>query len=246
MKKRGVQVITKDIDLGNAIVHRVVQTSHGFSVGQPIRSSGTANEYALAQADTPENAEVIGVVQLVEDTDTFYFAYIGMITGGVPDEPVNTVLFLSETTPGALTATEPSPGFVSRPVAIVLEPEVKMLFLPYRGVTTEEFAPYEPRVNTVASFSSTITPDYDEYDGYHATAQDDTIEINLPDNLALSAVIVLRFEMANTETFTPDANYKWAVGKEPPANFEAGSQYEVIITRGPNDEYLASWSQYII
>lgn len=129
---KGDSTIEKNLYLGRGILVRVNQTSHGFSEGNVIKSVGD-DEYDLALADTPENAEVFGIVQVVHDANSFSYVWGGMATQGVPDEPAGTVLFLSDTTPGLLTADEPSVSSVSLPMAKVIVPEEKMLIFNLRG-----------------------------------------------------------------------------------------------------------------
>lgn len=96
----------------NSVV--VSQTTHGFAVGDVIKRSGSA--YAKAQADSAANAEVIGIVSSVPNANSFEYITVGLVTGltGLTD---NTVYFLSPTTAGALTDTEPSSaGHVSKPL----------------------------------------------------------------------------------------------------------------------------------
>lgn len=119
--------------LYGSISLQVTQASHGFSVGNVVRSSG-ANTYAKAQADSAANAEVVGIVTVVKDVNTFTLVTQGVITTGVPAQAAGTVLFLDPTTPGALTATEPSTvGQVSKPLVTVLENGAKAIFQNFRG-----------------------------------------------------------------------------------------------------------------
>lgn len=112
----------------------VVQASHGFSVGNVIKSTG-ANTYGKAQANSVANSEVIGVVTAVPDTSNFTFTAQGLITTGVPAQAAGTVMFLDPVTAGALTVTEPTTtGQVSKPVLIVLENAAKALVNNFRGM----------------------------------------------------------------------------------------------------------------
>ena len=116
----------------------ITQSSHGFSVGEALKSSGSNGAYAKAQADSAANAEVVGVVTVVTDTNNFTLTLSGMITvaGAVPNETAGTALFLSAGTAGALTATEPSTsGQISKPVAIVTTANASMILVTYRGET---------------------------------------------------------------------------------------------------------------
>ena len=121
---------------GGADLVTITQSSHGFTVGKVLKSSGSNGAYATALADTAANAEVVGIVVQVIDTDTFTMALSGRITvdGAVPDVTAGTVLFLSESSAGDLTSTEPTDaGEISKPVAVVTTADSEMLMVNYRG-----------------------------------------------------------------------------------------------------------------
>lgn len=122
-----------DQKTGSALAVPVTQTTHGFAVGDVIRATGT-NTYAKAQANSAANAEVTGIVNEVIDANNFTYTTEGVMTVGVPAVAAGTVLFLSPSVAGALTATEPAAvGNVSVPLAIVTENAVSMVFHKYRG-----------------------------------------------------------------------------------------------------------------
>jgi hypothetical protein len=115
---------------GGSVAYTVSQTGHGFAVGNMLIYNGTA--YVLAKADTPDNAEVVGVVSAVADANNFTFSTIGEI-------PVYTGLtagatyFLSDTTAGAITLTEPTTvGHISKPVGVALS-TTTLIFNNWRG-----------------------------------------------------------------------------------------------------------------
>lgn len=119
---------------GGSSTVTVDQTAHGFVVGDVVRNSGTANTYIKAKADTVDDAEVVGIVTTVTNVNRFVITTEGEVTTGVPAETAGSVLFLSPTTAGALTSTEPTTlTQVSKPLAIVLESSVKMVFHNFRG-----------------------------------------------------------------------------------------------------------------
>jgi hypothetical protein len=112
----------------------VTQASHGFSVGNVVRSSGVAGQYAKAQADTASNAEVVGIVSVVTDGSNFTLLTGGALTTGVPAATAGTVVFLDPSTAGAMTTTEPSTvGQISRPVGVITTSGAEMYVFPYRG-----------------------------------------------------------------------------------------------------------------
>jgi hypothetical protein len=111
---------------------RVTQASHGFTVGQVVRYTDASN-YALAQADTAEHAEVAGIVTEVHSVSEFSFTTEGLVTAGVPVATANTTVFLSPTVAGALQTTEPTTaGEVSAPLGVVLVSGTSMNFHRHR------------------------------------------------------------------------------------------------------------------
>lgn len=108
----------------------VAQSSHGFSAGQVLyNNSGT---YALSKADLALTAEVVGLVSEVTDTDNFKLQSSGPFTLtahglGTSGSP----LFLSESTGGLATTSEPGTG-ISKPVAYILDANT-ILVLIQRG-----------------------------------------------------------------------------------------------------------------
>lgn len=124
-----------DID-ATAVSFTVSQTGHGFVAGDVVKNSGSANTYAKAQADSAANAEVVGIVTEVINANSFVLTTEGIVTEGVPAQAAGSVMFLSASTAGALTTTEPSTlGEVSKPLAVVLESGARMLFHNFRGQT---------------------------------------------------------------------------------------------------------------
>ena len=121
---------------GGADLVTITQSTHNFTVGKVLRSSGSDGTYTTAQANTAANAEVIGIVVQVIDANTFTMALSGRITvdGAVPNVTAGTVLFLSDTSAGDLTSTEPTDaGEISKPVAVVTTANSEMLMVNYRG-----------------------------------------------------------------------------------------------------------------
>jgi hypothetical protein len=94
----------------------ITQAAHGFAAGQALRYTGSA--YTKAQANSAANAEVVGVVDRVVNTNTFYLRTTGRIVG-LSGLVSGSVYFLSPSAAGALTATEPTTvGQVSRAVLV--------------------------------------------------------------------------------------------------------------------------------
>lgn len=165
----------------------VHQPSHSLSVGYPIRVSGT-NTYVGAQADNEANAEVVGYVTEIVDGDNFKYVPIGEVTTGVPSQPAGTVLFLSPTVQGGLTATEPTTvGQVSKPLMVVIESGAKALFINYRGmkITPEgEGGGGITNYSEIIKFDSGVTEGTDLYT-FNGSASK-TIDIKAGANVSIS------------------------------------------------------------
>jgi hypothetical protein len=141
-----------------AITVRIEQVAHGFVVGDVIRLSGV-NTYAKAQADSPANAEVIGIVTAVDDADNFRYITEGIVTTGVPVFAAGTVLFLSRTTAGELVDTDTNTiGEVSFPLAVISESGVKMIFHKYRPAVINSISGNPVASETVAGMVEQATP----------------------------------------------------------------------------------------
>src|SRR3954470_20795762 len=94
------------------------QSSHGLSAGNVIKCTGS-NTFATAKADSAADAEVIGIVSSVIDSNNFIFQYAGVISGLTVT--AGTVYFLDPSTAGAITATAPSTsGQVVKPLLIAM------------------------------------------------------------------------------------------------------------------------------
>lgn len=82
----------------------VSQASHGFTVGQPLKLSGST--YALAKADTEANAQVVAIVGAVISTGVFVAMRAGIISG-LSGKTAGARYFLDAATAGAVTTTAP-------------------------------------------------------------------------------------------------------------------------------------------
>lgn len=99
----------------SVVTKSVNQSGHGFSAGNWLYISG-ASTYALAKADAASTAECVGVVLSVTDANTFVLQVSGYITG-LSGLTAGSAHFVSASSGGAITATEPSTvGQISKPV----------------------------------------------------------------------------------------------------------------------------------
>jgi hypothetical protein len=131
---RGSSLVSGGGSTGTATEVTISQTAHGFTIGDVVRSDGSPNSFTLAQADSGDNAEVVGIVVTVPDANTFSMVTGGEVTAGVPTGTPGDVLFLSPATAGALTTTKPTTiGHVDKPLAVLVDSGVRMYWLNYRG-----------------------------------------------------------------------------------------------------------------
>jgi hypothetical protein len=110
----------------------VHQVGHGFAVKDVVRLSG-ASTYTKAQANSAANSEAVGIVSAVAGADDFTFvhnAYISGLSGLTAGE----VHFLSPSSAGALTTTDPTTaGQISKPI-LVADSTTSGFVLVMRGV----------------------------------------------------------------------------------------------------------------
>ena len=103
----------------DSIHSNITQNAHGFSVGNVLRIQNSATTYIKAQADTAVNAEVVGIVSSVTDANNFVLVTFGRVTG-LSGLTKGAVYFLSDSTAGLMTTTEPTPNGtkVSKPLLV--------------------------------------------------------------------------------------------------------------------------------
>lgn len=115
---------------GDKVVKEISQTSHGFSTGDFIGWSGGTYNKAIANGNY--DGEFIGLVNEVSDVNTFYVTQAGYVTG-LTSLVQNTTYWLSPTTAGNLTSTEPSTdGQIAKPV-LIADSTTSGWVLPYAG-----------------------------------------------------------------------------------------------------------------
>ena len=115
---------------GVSIKDTFTQVGHGFTIGDVVYRKSDST-WQKAQADTIATAESVGIIESVSGND-FVIVFNGIITtlSGLVD---STPYFLSDSTAGAYSSTEPSTiGYVSKPVLIAFS-TTSGLVLGYRG-----------------------------------------------------------------------------------------------------------------
>ena len=117
---------------GTVLSNSITQASHGFSVGQVLYYTGSA--YALAKADADSTSEVLGIVSSVTSSSVFVLSMDGYVSG-LSGLTAGTTYYLSDTTAGGLTSTQPSTvGHISKPV-LVADSATSGYVIQSRGVT---------------------------------------------------------------------------------------------------------------
>lgn len=105
------------LGLTQSVIRRVDQVAHGFIVGDAVRLSG-ASTYTKAQANSYANSQMVGIVSEVITANRFQITECGYITG-LPVKVAATLYYLSPSSAGALTATQPTTaGQVDMPCLI--------------------------------------------------------------------------------------------------------------------------------
>ncbi len=130
--------LTQDLDTGT-VRYEFTKAAHGFVVGDIVTISA-ASDWVKAKADAPIPGRAVGMVSKVRTSSKFTVTFIGLITG-LSGLSTGTLYYLSATTAGARTATEPEPLiYVSKPVLIALN-ATSGIVLPWRPKNPfEEFA----------------------------------------------------------------------------------------------------------
>jgi len=128
------------------VSYSVTQSSHGFSVGD-VLYFGTGATYTKAQAD---DADTLGLflVSEVHDTNNFSVCLSGKVTG-LSGLTAGHYYFLSNSTAGLLTQTEPTSGY-SNPLLFALS-ATSGVVLPFRPAEALEDNDIIFQSNTIAT-----------------------------------------------------------------------------------------------
>jgi len=107
----------------NVVVGQTVVQNNTFSAGQVVRFDPASDEFVLAQADTAEDSEWVGMVYQATGTSFTLIinGWIDLSTSGLSFLPGN-CYYLSDTVPGALQPLEPNSPSLSAPVFISITP----------------------------------------------------------------------------------------------------------------------------
>ena len=135
----------------------ITQSSHGLAIKEGIRHNGSA--WVKAQADSAATL-ALGVVTEVADSNTFTVAQSGRFTLTSHGLTVGQWYYLSASSAGALTATEPT---ISQPIVYVESANVIFVF-PYRPTNLlvnggASVVPGDDTVSTVKIQDDAVTAD---------------------------------------------------------------------------------------
>lgn len=90
---------------------------HGFATSDAVGFVGS--DWGKCQADDPETSELIGFVTSVPTTTSFNLATSGQLASGFTGLTKGATYYLSQSTPGEITATKPTSGIV-KPVGVAI------------------------------------------------------------------------------------------------------------------------------
>ena len=116
----------------------IAKTGHSFAVGTPIRANGS--DWAAAEGDNAENAEVVGIVSRVLDVNNFELTFIGEIFGNFSSVTedggslsTGRTYYLSPYNAGKITVTQPTAsGSVHKAVLVATSP-TSAVVIPFTG-----------------------------------------------------------------------------------------------------------------
>lgn len=116
---------------GESVSKSTTITAHGFVVGELVYLNGST--WTKAIATSAAAAESIAMVTTVTDANTVVLTYSGFVSG-LSGLTAGDVMFLSPSSAGGMTATEPSTaGQISKPVGVALSSTTFRMFDSSRG-----------------------------------------------------------------------------------------------------------------
>jgi hypothetical protein len=194
---------------GGGTTDRVTQNSHGFAVGDVLYLNGAT--YTKARADAANTAEVVGMVSRYIDANTFEITLSGEVSQLTGPLTAGEVYFLSPSTAGATTATEPSVvGQVSLPVGIA-SGTTTMYVQPKRGVLVGA-----TNVRTQIALAASATTTVQNVSSYDAGELSGSVIINATASLRFFVAAQFSRNGAGTNY---NVSYQ-ASGDVPPVGFQ--------------------------
>jgi hypothetical protein len=144
-------------EVGGHVSETIVSANSFAALDVLKRTGGT---WAKAQADGVANADVVGLVEEATGSE-FSIIYSGKIRKASHGFTVGAVLYLSPSSPGSLTATEPvDTNHVSKPIAIAIDAD-NLVIINQRGTVvtaTKLSAASQSEVEAASSNTVGVTP----------------------------------------------------------------------------------------
>jgi len=220
----------------SALIKSVNQASHGFVVGDVLRWEGGSGgaDYAKAKADTIANAEVIGIVSAVADSNNFTLLSAGYIDlGSGAGLTAGDVYFLSDSTAGALTATEPTTeDHISKPLLIAIS-ATEGYFFNWRGLELTDATNYTTAFTNSDLSSGVLTVTHNFGHQYvQVQVFDENDEKVDPDAIDCSAINSLTIDLTTFGTISGT----WHV-----VVLDAGATTNVIPSKIQDADQDTSW-----
>ena len=190
---------------GNNLTKDITQTSHGFSVGNVLKFDGS--NYAKAKADSDSNAEVVGIVSKVTDSDNFTLLLSGYISG-LSSLTAGTVYFLSDSIAGDLTATETTTeGSISKPLLVAIS-TTEGYFINYRGVEITDSSSFYGSFTNSDLSSGILTVTHNLGHTYcSVTVVDNNDKVIIPDEINYTNSNSLTIDLTSFGTITGTWRY---------------------------------------
>jgi len=186
----------------------VRKNNHGFVVGTPIVLTG-AGSYDAAKADTPENAEVIGVVSRSIDNNTFELTFIGEVFNINPTANAagtglitGSVYYLSPYIQGKLTESQPTQQGVVHKAVLIATSTTSGVVIPWTGGLLTQ-----PLVLGSSTNTSVRIPQYNKFRlgdivRYRAFASPTGLTYNIPSGITGATYDYGIFVVAQANTTT--------------------------------------------
>ena len=120
--------------VAKTLLDSITQSAHGFAVADVVRYDTTTSRYRKAIANSAENSEVVGIVSVVTDSNSFDLVYNGYVYLPSLAGASAPVQFLSGITAGEVTTNPPSAiGTVIKPVLTKNTSGGGYIFINYLG-----------------------------------------------------------------------------------------------------------------
>lgn len=226
-----ISLLTNDsgyITSAQALQRAVTQSSHGFAVGDILKHAGGV--YQKAQSNSVASAQVVGIVTGIIDTNNFTLVSSGYVTG-LSGLTASIVYYLSPSSAGAMTATEPTTvGQVSKPVFIATS-TTSGYFINGRGIPIAASSPTFAVATKTTTYTIVSTDDF-----IRADATSGAFTINLPTAVGITGrVFTVKKIDATANNVTVDGNGSETID---------GSTTKVISTQYTSFQFISNGTNW--